>query len=209
MIFFGRQYVSAQLLSPVFPDHSDGRRGSDDPDPLCALHSHDGGGLPCGLRPTAGGDGLLPHSLRPLPVRLWPLVGSHRSSPCAHHRHDDLPGRHPHHPADPELHRLAGGQPYPGAGHRGRGRHEPDRDARPLQWRRAQPCQQPGEHGGHLLPSAGTCAGRLAHRAVQLACRLLVPVRFWCPDHPGVAGLVWRDAASIRPPGCCWGTCSS
>ena len=34
----------------------------------------------------------------------------------------------------------------------GQGRHEPDRDARPLQWRRAQPCQQPGEHGGHLLP---------------------------------------------------------
>jgi len=32
-------------------------------------------------------------------------------------------------------------------------------------------------------------------RAVQLARRLLVPVRLRRPDHPGPAGLVWRDLA--------------
>lgn len=44
---------------------------------------------------------------------------------------------------------------------------------------------------GDLLPAAGACAGWLADRAVQLARRLLVPVRFWCRSHSGDHGLVW------------------
>ena len=48
-----------------------------------------------------------------------------------------------------------------------------------------------GEHG--VISPAGACAGRLAHRAVQLACRLLVSCSVWHPDHACAAGLVWRD----------------
>ena len=39
-------------------------------------------------------------------------------------------------------------------------------------------------------PAAGAGAGWLVDRAVQLACRVLVPVRLRCGDDPGAAGLV-------------------
>jgi len=42
---------------------------------------------------------------------------------------------------------------------------------------------------------AGSFIQGLGTRAVQLARRLLVPVRLRRPDHPGPAGLVWRDLA--------------